>query len=468
MNDLTVPGLRDDEQDALSELWLQLVRTRLNNQVRTTYYEGKRAVRQLGTLVPPQYYTLGIVLGWSAKAVDMLARRCNLDTYVWADGNLRDLGMQQVWEDNHLASEFSQGMTSSLIHGPAFLITTTGGAGEPPVLIHTKDALSATGMWSRRTRSLRSALSVVAWDDRGSDTKPIEFVLYLDGLTIQCVNDQGVWEIERHDHQYGVPVEPLIYKPLPGRPYGYSRISKPVMSLQDRATRTAIRMEGNADVYSFPEFWMLGADESIFKNADGTVKDQWSVRLGRIKGIPDDDDANNPRADVKQFPGSSPAPHIEQFKQQAMSFSGETSIPLTSLGVSDMSNPTSADSYIASREDLIAEAEGATDEWAPAFKRTMLRALQMANGLPDIPSEWKTIRPKFRSPIYTSRAAAADAGAKQLGTAPWLAETEVGLELLGLEPDQTERALAEKRRANAAGMLDRLVGAAGASGDGDG
>ena len=465
MSDLTVPGLSDDEQADLAELWRQLTATRAGNELRTTYYEGRRAIRQLGTLVPPQYYTLGIVLGWSAKAVDMLARRCNLDTFVWADGALRDLGMQEVWEDNHLASEFSQGMTSSLIHGPAFLITTTGSDGEPDVLIHTKNALSATGMWSQRTRSLRSALSVLDWDDRG---EPTEFVLYLHNLTVTCLKDQGKWEVDRHIHQYGVPVEPLIYKPLPGRPYGYSRISKPVMSLQDRATRTAIRMEGNADVYSFPEFWMLGADESVFKNADGTVKDVWSIRLGRIKGIPDDDEAANPRADVKQFPASSPAPHIEQFKQQAMSFSGETSIPLTSLGVSDMSNPTSADSYIASREDLIAEAEGATDEWAPAFKRTMLRALQMKNGLPEIPPEWRTVRPKFRSPIYTSRAAAADAGAKQLGAAPWLAETEVGLELLGLEPGQIERALAERRRANAAGMLDKLVAVTGAPTDGVG
>jgi hypothetical protein len=44
------------------------------------------------------------------------------------------------------------------------------------------------------------------------------------------------------------------------------------MSLHDQALRTVIRMEGHADVYSFPEMWMLGADESIFKNADGTPR----------------------------------------------------------------------------------------------------------------------------------------------------------------------------------------------------
>src|SRR5690606_32930065 len=96
-------------------------------------------------------------------------------------------------------------------------------------------------------------------------------------------------------------------------------------------------------------------------------------------------------------------------------FSGETSIPLTSLGVSDQSNPTSADSYIASREDLIAEAEGATDDWTGGLKRAFLRNLAIQNGLNEIPDSWRTIAPRWRSPVYLSRAAQADAGSKQLG-----------------------------------------------------
>jgi hypothetical protein len=232
------------------------------------------------------------------------------------------------------------------------------------------------------------------------------------------------------------------------------------MSLHDQALRTVIRMEGHADVYSFPEMWLLGADEGIFRNADGTQKAMWQVMLGRIKGVPDDEDAENPRADVKQFAASSPQPHIDQLKQQAQLFSGETSIPLTSLGVSDMSNPSSADSYIASREDLIAEAEGATDDWAPALRRSMTRALAMANGLTEVPPEWSSIGPKWRSPLYLSRAAQADAGMKQLTAIPWLAETDVGLELLGLDEQQIKRALAAKRRMGGSAALRAITDAA--------
>jgi hypothetical protein len=190
--------------------------------------------------------------------------------------------------------------------------------------------------------------------------------------------------------------------------------------------------------------------------------------MGRIKGIPDDEDATNPRADIKQIPASDPKPHLDTLKQQAHLFSGETSIPLTSLGVSDMSNPTSADSYIASREDLIAEAEGATDDWRPALRRATIRGLAMQNNIKaeDVPDEWATIDTKWRSPIYLSRAQQADAGMKQLTAVPWLAETEVGLELLGLDEQQRVRALADKRRATGTTALATILERAAADATG--
>lgn len=450
---ITIPGLTEDEQTTFELLWGELQAKAERNLLRASYYDGKRAIRQVGSVIPPIYYRLGIVLGWSAKAVDILARRCNLDGFVWPDGDLASIGERDVWESNHLGAEISSGLISSLIHGVSFLVTTRGSDGEPAALIHAKDAMNATGEWNPRTRRLDNLLSLTGRDDQG---KPTSFALYLDGVTVTGEKDQGTWSVDRQDHPWGVPAEVLVYKPRTGRPFGTSRISRAVMSLHDQALRTVIRMEGHADVYSFPEMWLLGADQNIFKNEDGTMKASWQVMLGRIKAIPDDDDAETPRAEVHQFKGSTPEPHILQLKQQAQLFSGETSIPLTSLGVSDMSNPSSADSYIASREDLIAEAEGATDDWAPPLRRTLTRALAIANDLSDIPAEWGSIDAKWRSPVYLSRAAAADAGAKQISVVPWLAETEVGLELLGLDDQQIRRAMADKRRAAGRSLIEAL------------
>ena len=465
---IVLPGVGDDVNDTLAGLVGQLDAKRRRNLLRTAYYDGKHAVAKVGTIIPPQYYQLGIVLGWSAKAVDILARRCNLDDVVWPGGDLKALGWTDLAEANQLVSEVSAAAVASLIHGPAFLVTTTGGEGEPAGLLHVKDALNATGEWDNRRRALTGVLSITDRDDKG---KPAGIALYLDGRTIIAQRSGGKWSVvEDHVHAWGVPVDVMAYKPRPGRPFGSSRISRAVMSLHDQALRTVIRMEAHNDIYAIPDLWILGADESLFRNADGSQKAAWQVLMGRLRGIPDrdGDDARDDaldRADIKQIPAASPAPHLMSLKQQAQLFSGETSIPLSSLGVSDMSNPTSAESYIASREDLIAEAEGTTDDWTRPLARACRRLLAIANKETSVPAEWSSITPKWRNPMYLSRSAAADAGAKQLGAVPWLADTEVGLELLGLSELQIARALADKRRADGQRVLDALVGT-GAGGDG--
>lgn len=453
---IRLPGVTDDENFTINRLLKQIEHRSIRNRLRASYYDGKRAIRQVGTVIPPQYFRLGITLGWSAKAVDILARRCNLDGFFWPDGDLDSLGENEVWDSNAFNTKSNGAMVSSLIYGVSFLVNTTGGDGEPSSLIHVKDAMSATGDIDPVTYRLKNLLSII---DRDKERGITSLALYLDGKTIIAMRDGNNWMVDQQQHPWGVPAEVLIYKPHPSRPYGCSRISRPVMSLHDQALRTVIRMEGHSDVFSYPELWMLGADPSVLTGENGQPLPAWQAVLGRIKGIPDDDEAPDglARADIRQFQAASPQPHLDALKQQAQLFSGETSIPLTSLGVSDMSNPTSADSYIASREDLISEAEGATDDWAPAFRRSMARALAIANDLTGIPAEWNSIGAKWRSPVYLSRAAQADAGMKVITAVPWLADTGVGLELLGLTHQQIERALADRRRSQAASLVDRLT-----------
>lgn len=452
-----LPGIDDDTDRTLNHLLEQLHDRTPRNLLRASYYDGKRALRQVGTVIPPQYYRLGIVLGWTAKAVDLLARRCNLDGFVWPDGDLDSLGYREVWEGNMLGSEVDQGITSSLIHAPAFVVNTRGGPGEPDSLIHFKDALNATGEWNARTRRLDNLVSITGRDDDG---RPTAFALYLDGFTINAEKVNGAWSWDGDDHPWGVPAELMPYKPRLGRPFGSSRISRPIIGLQDQATRQLVRLEGHLDVYSYPELWMLGADESIFKNADGSQKASWQVMLGRLKGIPDDEDATNPRAEVKQVPAASPEPGLAGMNAFAKLFAREASLPDTALAITDVSNPTSAESYDASQYELIAEAEGAVDDWTPALRRAFVRGLAIQNGLSEVPREWQTIDTNWRDPRYQSRAAQADAGMKQLSAVPWLAESEVGLELLGLSDQQIRRALADHRRAQGRGVLEMLQQAA--------
>ena len=459
---ITIPGLSDDEATTLNLLLERLDQKARRHRLRAAYYDMRNAVRMVGSVIPPQYWRLGIVLGWNGKAVDTLARRCNLDSFVWPDGDLDPLGFREIYEGNMLGSEVNQGLISSLIHATAFVINTQGAEdGEPDALIHFKDAMNATGEWNARTRRLDNLLSITSRGsaDRDRD-RPTGLALYLDGLTIRAKKVDGKWQIvSRDQHAWGVPADPLVYKPRLGRAFGSSRISRAGMGLQDQATRTLIRLEAHDDIYAIPDLWMFGADESIFKNADGTQKESWQIVMGRIKGVPDDEEASQPRADVKQIPASSPEPHLASLNVYAKAFAREMALPDTAVALTDVANPTSAESYDASQHELIAEAEGATDDWRPALRRAMIRGLAMQNDLAadEIPASWATIDAKWRDPRYLSRAAQADAGMKQLTAIPWLAETEVGLELVGLDEQQRARAVAEHRRTQGGSALRSIL-----------
>jgi len=179
-----------------------------------------------------------------------------------------------------------------------------------------------------------------------------------------------------------------------------------------------------------------------------------------VFGIPDNDDATfpqNARADAKQFSAESPEPHLADLNALAKLMAREMDMSDADFALTDMANPTSEGSYSEARENLIAEAEGATDDWSVSVRRSVIRALAIQNGRDDVPHEWQSIDTKWRDPRFLSKAAAADAGAKQIGSVPWLAETEVGLELLGLDPQQIERALAEKRRNAGRAVLAALA-----------
>jgi hypothetical protein len=214
------------------------------------------------------------------------------------------------------------------------------------------------------------------------------------------------------------------------------------------------------DIYSYPEFWLLGGDMSSFKNADGSQKAVWQVMLGRIKGLQDNEEKpdNLARPDVKQFPAASPEPHRKWLDTLSRAFAREASLPDSAVAIEGLSNPTSADSYDASQYELIAEAEGATeDDFPTPLTRAVARGLAILNGVDGIPDEWLSIRPDWLGAKFESRAAKADAGSKILAAVPWLAETEVGLEKLGLTPEEIKRAQSERRRAAGRQVLASLA-----------
>lgn len=462
---IVIAGLTDEDQASLDELLAQWRAKRPRNNLRSAMYDMKSATRHLmSSNAPAEVKRKSYVLGWSAMAVDKLNRRCNIDGFYDPNGyDLDNLGLPELEKSNRLRQEFSQAGVSSLIHSVSWLVTVFGEAGEPDVLVLPRTAANATGLWDPRRRGLRSFLSISELDDTG---EPTEMTMYLRGTTSEAgVNillkkDGGRWSVDPKDHKYGIPVDPLRYRPDTDRPFGRSRINRTVMSYHHQALGVMIRADVNGIAYSLPRYALLGATEQAFQNADGSVKPTWQAAWDAIWAIGDDEELVGQgnqlaRADIKQFHGQSPEPQTAHLRMLAQMFSGETGIPLGELGLIGDSNPTSAEALMAGKDDLIAEAEQTMDAWAPDMSATLTRAVRMLNR-GDVPDDLEVL-PIARNPMHVSRASAADAGSKVLDQHPELKGTEVGMEISGLSREQIRRAKAEIRSTRGREILSRLT-----------
>lgn len=452
----TIHGLTDDDRALFEALWAQLAAKRPRNSVRDAYYDARNAIKLVTADTPQVFRQAATVLGWPAKAVDAVNNRCRLEGFVSADLDVDELGVTEIWDDNSLDTESSHVGLSALIHAVGWLVTTKGADGEPSALITARDAKSGTGLWDPRRRRLSAFLSVSEFD--ATTGLPVDLAIYTDRHITTAFKADGIWEVHRAEHSLRrVPVEPVAFKPRLGRPFGSSRISRPVMNITDLAMRTVLRSEVTAELYSVPQRVILGADESVFKNPDGSWKSSWQMAWAKILGVPVNEETGEV-PEFKQLPQGSQEPHMAQLRSVAQLFAGETSIPETSLGVSNDANPTSAEAYFASREDLIGLSEQTAAGWSAAWRRSMITALEITHGVEgQAPTEWRSIRPKWRDPSHTSKAAASDAALKLIQAFPSLAESETMLELYGLDPITVDRLRADMRRGRATLTAQQLA-----------
>lgn len=428
-----IPGLSYADQDVLAGLINKLMATSGRNLLRRRYYDHKNVLRDLGISIPPQLKTVETVVGWPSKAVDVLARRVRLEGFYAPDIDLESTGLYDILDDNRALLEAEQAITSALVMAPAFISTTAGDvqAGEPAALIMTRSALFATGDWDARRRCLRSGLSVVSVD--GKTGTPDELVLYLPNRAIVCRRDGRRWDLRQVTHDLGVPMEPLPFRPELDRPFGRSRITRGVMSITDRAVRTALRSEVSAEFFSAPQRYALGADESAFSDADGNRIPGWVSIVGRLLTMSKDEDGAVPT--VGQFAQQSFVPHLDHMRELAAEFAAESDLMPDTLGVIQ-DNPSSADAIDQRKEELRLTAESCIGTFGEAYNRMARTVLAMIDGSPAALREWRKVRSRWRNPATPSRASAADATVKLVQSGILSPTSEVTYDGLNLTEEQ--------------------------------
>ncbi|KQW07650.1 hypothetical protein ASC66_01225 [Leifsonia sp. Root4] len=444
--------LSQQEKQEATVLAMRMGRFAPMNRERTLWYDAKHTVEHLGIAVPQQLEEVAPVLGWPARSVDDLAERTTLDGFVTPGDTWASSGLDAVWSDNRLPLLASMVHTSAYKYAVSFAGAIRGGNDEPDVLTPAYSATTSTGRWDPIRGRLSSFLTITGKNTFGLVTG---FALFTPEAMIKCTHVDGKWRVDRRVHNVGrVPVVPFVHNPSVEWEFGTSRITRPVISITQRAVRTLLRMEVSAEFYSSPQRAVLGADEGDFvDSATGQMKTGWEVTIGKLLALSRDDEGNIPT--VQQFQQATMQPHMDMIRSDAALFSGETGIPVDTLGVIH-DNPSSASGVDARYKKLNAGAEKAIKGFEGSWADLMRLAVMVRDDDARAADDLSQMSANFRRPHEPTVGEASDAMVKQVAAIPWLAESTVTLRRLGYTKAEIDELLSDKRRAQAGTLVSSL------------
>jgi hypothetical protein len=302
----------------------------------------------MGIAIPPSLEGFAAVLGWPQKTCDVLSRQLVPNGFTGISPAAADT-LNAVFESNRVRLIEQNLIRSAVKHGVSFAFVSRGDAGEPDPLITVRSALEATAELDARTGRVRFALEVLSGD---------QMLLYVPGkaLTVDRDSVERRWVVTEEEVTADGEVlcTPYVHGVDLERPFGRSRITRPVMHLTDIAVRILLRQEVGAEFFNAPQRYMLGAKMDMFKDEEGNPIPAWEALIGAAVVVPDldsDDPAYNDldpqlnRVEVGQFAQMSMQPNSDHMKTVAMMFAGESDIPVNQLGLI-LDNPPSADSIV--------------------------------------------------------------------------------------------------------------------------
>ena len=441
---------------------LRVIRRKADrNRLRTSYFDSKKRLDKIGFSIPPSMRDFEVAIGWASKAVKVPARRIRPDGFTLARKSSLLAEVEEVFEDNYFAAVERMAIEASLQHSVAFVFATPGDtdAGEPEVILAARTALEATAEISLRTNRVTAALEMVSrW----------ECLLYLPGETLRIEHTHREWRVTRVYR--GVPdrvtCTPYVWGRSLERPFGQSRITRPLMGYIDMGVRTMLRQETNAEFYGAPQRALLGAEEEHFIDANGKRISPLDALIGGVWALPstrDEETGDLIKPTLQQLQQATFQPHGEMLKGIGLMVSSETSIPVGYLGIIH-DNPSSADAIRASESDLIAVVEAELPSYGMSRVDLARNVLAVKHGewTAAMEAELRGLSAHFRDPGTTSKAAQADAGLKFTQTFPD-GDPEVAMEVYGLDKQQIERMNAYRAKAEGSAKLSALLAAAKSS-----
>ena len=470
-----VPARYRDRVADLFSTWESV--TGRNAELRR-YYQMKNQMRSLGISIPPMLERVNSVVGWCKKAVDARAVRSVFDGYAF-DGD-EDERLERLVRENRLRSKYQQACASALAYGVAALTVMRGGPGQPEVVIRTFSANQFCALWDKDAE--RIACGVVLADvDRNGDAS--KYVCHMPEAVLTLERDgEGEWRCSEEPHPLGRPMmEVIVNDPDPDRPMGHSLLTPELLGITDKAMRDVLRMEVGAEFFTFPQRYILGADDDLFslpaegegEGADGDEAEgdegegrprvpdpiaKYQAYVGSWLALTRDENGDLPQ--VGQFAAPSADNFTRVFENDAQRFSGATNVPLAQLGV--LSNTyTSSEALGAANDPLIIEVEAMNRRNGEAMESVARMAMAVRDGVPlsGLTDEQWRVQALFEDPSMPTISARADAWTKWGSEDKGIVGTDVWYEGMGLPKAKVDRIKREKNQASATATLNAIADA---------
>jgi len=457
---VVVPVARELEasEESLFLGMLRTIRQRdRRNRLRRDLYDAKSKLEKVGFSVPPHMVDFQTPVGWAEKAVSVPAARISYEGFrLNSQSSLLD-DLSKVFDGQYTSKLIHGSIKSSLKHGPAFVFLTRGDStsGEPDVVVAAKSALEATCIQDPRTGTVKAALEMVGQD---------EALLYLPGNVLDVFKRDGKWSVvdeyaQPHDL---VLCEPFVWDWDLDRPFGRSRISRPLIGSIERGVRTLLRGEVTAEFFSAPQRSLLGADESHFTDKDGNRIDLWKMITGGVWALPDvwdEDEGKLVRAQLQQLQQASMSPHFDMFKSIGLQVASELSMPISYLGVQH-NQPQNEGAIKAEEASMISLIEYQTKlSYRPAMLNLARKVLAvMHEGVSDsMATDLRSLSIRFTDPGTPTISARSDAALKYQTAFPD-GDPVLAMEMYGLTDEQIRRNVEYARRGRAKSLVEQLVG----------
>lgn len=442
-----VTGLPENDRQTLIRLIDVWNNKRPGNMKRTDYFNAHEKVKNLRIAVPDKIADkVGTVVGWPAKAVKALA-----DLSVYQGLSAPDDAQEavQIARASRLELVVPEAIVSAYKHSCSFLTVYKTEDGTARII--PRSALMSSAIWDLESQSVSSAMTITRLETDTTGTSRVSrLMLWLPGRAWIVTRDQGAWSAQPVTQTYpGVSVVPVVHDPQLDRPFGRSRITRPLIAYTNMAVRTLIRQEATAEFYSAPHLWFLGAAP------DAVNADKWSSLINAINGISKDEDGDKPV--MQQVAQASMQPHGDMLKTIAMLVSSETNIPVSDLGVTT-ENPASAESMAEAERKLTREADRQNIIFSDAIGQALRIAYCCGHDTDTAPDSWQQIRPVWAETREISLGARADAYQKISAAFPVYAQTDVALRRLGFDEEDIESLQAAARSQQAQQTLQNLLG----------